>query len=137
MSLTLDDLQARAALCLGDVTHLIWTPDLLSEAARHALAAYAVVTGAAVTVQGLDGAEQTSLPGEDCELIVQGTAAYAAHLRVAARSEAYALSPQTLPIMAAWARAALDAYGARLESARRRGLNQSEQVPYSAWEVEI
>lgn len=137
MSFTLEDLQNRAALCLNDLPGLIWSAGLLAEAARHALAAYAVVSGTPVSLQGLDGAETTSLPEQDTDLLVQGTAAYAAQLRVAARGELYALSPQTLPVLTAWARAALDAYAAGLETVRRRGLNQASLPPYGTWQVDI
>lgn len=137
MTLTLESLQARVALCLNDLPGLIWSAGLLAEAARHALAAYVVVSGAPVSLQGLDGAESTSLPEQDADLLVQGAAAYAAHLRVAARGELYSLSPQTLPALAAWARAALNAYAAGLEAVRRRGLNQASQPPYGPWQVKV
>ncbi len=69
MSLTLRPAKERVGVHLNDVARLIWSETMLETALREALQAIGRVLGEPLTLSGLDGASETTLP-EDVEHIL-------------------------------------------------------------------
>lgn len=133
MSLTLAIVKDRVALHLDDAAHLVWSDAMLESAARTALADISSVSGETLTLSGLDGAAETSLPPEDDPVLVAGAVAYALSFRVAGRFEdarAHEGLPAALSVFAAQSMARFQSLLAGVKSRRH---HTSPDVPYTEW----
>ena len=72
MSLTLTTAKARVGVHLNDTGQLIWSETMLETALREALQAIGRVLGETLTLSGLDGAGETSLPDDVEHILITG-----------------------------------------------------------------
>lgn len=161
MSASLVDLMLRVRAALHDSPGLVYDSTTLEEAIRQALSVYMLSAGSlTVTLAGLDGAVETTLPALHESLLVRGAAAYAAQARAAEQAgRAADGAAVNSPALVAWAdeclkefhqlmalvfpqcgqsaetaaREALAALKAEAEAARLAGLRASPDVPWRAW----
>ena len=134
MTATLSTLRDLVELHLSDVGNLIFSTEMLDEAIRSALSDLSEIYGSALTLAGLDGAEETTLPEEDEHVLIVGAVAYALTFRASGRFED-AVPDQTLPdAMADWATAHMARFKTMLAGVKERTHQEADQVPYSEWE---
>ncbi len=130
---------------LGD-DGTVYSEGALTAGIRLALAEYALATGTTATVQGLDGAAETTLPAIHEMLLARGAAGYCACSQKAGAlaqrlPEDFGASKDLLE----WGESTLADFSARLrgiaEGARVSGLRQSQAPwgdpwddPWRAWE---
>ena len=160
MSASLTDLLLRVRAALRDTPGLAYDTATLDEAIRQALAVYMLSAGSlSVTLAGLDGATETTLPALHESLVVCGAAAYATQARAAEQAGRAADDIPSIPALNAWAderlkefhqllalvfpqcgqsaetaaREALAAIKAEAEAARLAQLRVSLDVPWRAW----
>lgn len=95
MTCTLTSLEERVSVLLTDLTHLNYSTELIDEGIRLAVREYCMVSGAADTISGLDGSEQTSIPENDCGMIVLGAAGYTASCKTLDRKQQFNLEDET------------------------------------------
>lgn len=126
----------RVSCHLNDTSSLIWTDAMLESALRSALRALSRVYGETLTLAGLDGAEETTLPEEDEHVLIIGAVAYALTFRASGRFED-AVPDQELPeALADWATAHMARFQTLLAGIKVRTHQVSDQVPYSRWELD-
>jgi hypothetical protein len=127
---------------LMDSSSAIWTDDDLQLAIRNALREMNLALGTAYTVDGLDGAAATSLPGALFGTLEVGAGAYAVSARMVDRAEAYELANESGSLKG-WYELQRSAFEALLskavagaektaELARLAGLRASSS-PFAAW----
>lgn len=160
MSASLNSLIPRVRASLHDSPGLVYDSTTVEEAIRQALAVYMLSAGSlSVTLAGLDGAAETTLPALHESLVVCGAAAYAAQARAAEQASRAESDLPNNPTLTAWAderlkefhqllalvfpqcgqsaenaaREALDALKAEAEAARLAQLRASPDVPWRAW----
>jgi hypothetical protein len=150
MTTTLDTLIERVGVFLMDGANRIWDAQVLAECVRLAVGAYNLALescagGGAVTpvtLAGLDGAEQTTLPASHAGLVVLGAAGFAALARSADRSESYQLNSEAGDLYR-WGGDQLAQFLAGLgqlyppgrvaEAARIASLHAAVCPPWAAW----
>lgn len=130
---SLDELRVWLASLLQDPQALIYDAASLDSSLRMALREYNLACGKASTVQGLDGATDSSLIPEHEGVIVLGAAGFAAGGRVARRAEAFNLGQAVPQGLAAWSADALQRFHALLETIRQGSL-QGASTP--GWETQ-
>lgn len=87
MSADLAALQGRVRAALMDTGSRVWEDAALEEALRLALGEYMLAGKITVSLAGLDGAAETTLPAAHESLLVWGGSAYAALARAVDRAE--------------------------------------------------
>ncbi|NMC53547.1 MAG: hypothetical protein GYA48_07900 [Chloroflexi bacterium] len=86
------------------------------------------------SLEGLDGAPQSSVKDADLGLLAQGAAGYAAQMRAAQLTESYGSRASDLGQLAAWGEAQLQRFEQRLaEEARRGGVEIPWALPQRGW----
>lgn len=80
------------------------------------------------TINGLDGAEVTSVPAQDENLLVNGAAGYAACGRAGRRVQGFDPLPAGPAVLEAWGRAALEEFRAEVHA------RQSRAGTIAAWD---
>jgi hypothetical protein len=125
MSADLESLTARVAACLQDATHLVYPTEAIAEGLRQALAGLSDALDQILTLAGLDGAAETTLPAGLESLAVQAAAALAVSGRALRHAEQPALAPEGLsPAALSWSEAVLGRFRQaceRLRSSTLRG----------------
>lgn len=122
MAATLAQISERVARVLMDPGRLVWAEAVLEEAIRLALGEYNQTLSGAATLQGLDGALQSTLPGEHESLIVLGGAAHAAAICLAGKVEAF--PPAAIrEDLASWAKQRREVYLQGLDWIRTQDLH--------------
>lgn len=133
MTATLESLIGRTAAYLQDPSSLVFSSDALQEALRLALAEYNLALGSTCTLDGLDNAEQTTLPAEHESVLVLGAAGLAASARSMRRAEFPSLAARQEQTLAEWGEQNLQRFYTLLELAllgnRLAGLAAAE-APY-------
>ncbi len=133
--------QTRAAL--GGAMGADWEDGILKAALRLALGEYSIASGQTVTLAGLDGAPETTLPLADRSLVMLGVLGYAAMTRSAAKlAIPLANEPEDTsggnPPLTAWGKEVLAAFRSgmaaifaiRMERARLAELRESQTQPW-------
>lgn len=128
----LTEIENRVTILLRDTTRLDFPPELVEECIRLALAEYSRVSGTVETLSGLDGAAETSLPGEDAGLIVLGAAGYAACSKAADRKESFNLNQQIPEGLLKVGAGFMERYKALLNTVRTHRQWISAEVPWGA-----
>jgi hypothetical protein len=131
-----ETIQERVRCHLNDTAGLIWTDVMLATAVRSALQALSGIYEKAFTLEGLDGALETTLPMEDEHALVTGAVAYALTFRASGRFEDASLSQELPTALGDWASAHMARFQMMLASIRAREQQRSTEVPYSQWEWE-
>lgn len=127
---TLTTLRDRVETALMDTGNLSWDTGTLDEAIRRALGEIsAVLGGALITLNGLDGAAATTLEKEDESALVSGAVYYAVFSRAIDRLETPAFNQQTPEQWMNWADEALQRFAKALDLIRRRALQSSANPP--------
>jgi len=124
----------RVSCHLNDTGSLIWTDEMLETAIRSALQALSRVYGEILTLDGLDEAEETTLPEGDEHVLVTGAVAYALTLRASGRFEDAIPAQEAPESLADWATAHMARFQTMLAGVKVGSHQDSDQVPYSAWE---
>ena len=136
MSLTLTTARERVSVHLNDTGQLIWSETMLDTALREALQAIGRVLGETLTLSGLDGAGETSLPDDAEHILITGAVAYALTFRASGRFED-ARAAETLPkALGNWASAHMARFQAMLAQVKWQGHQTASQSPYAGWEWE-
>ncbi len=136
MSLTLSTAKERVGVHLNDVARLIWSETMLETALREALQAIGRVLGEPLTLSGLDGASETTLPEDVEHILVSGAVAYALAFRASGRFED-ARATENLPkALGDWATAHMARFQAMLVRVKWQGHQTAAQPPYAGWEWE-
>lgn len=136
MTITLSTLRDWVALALGDATNLIWSAETLDQAIRAALAEISGAYGTMVTLNGLDGATETTLEEADIQVLVLGATAYALTSRVSDRFEEASPVREDIDALIKHRDKTMAAFQEQLEGVRLRKFQEAEDAPYSAWEWE-
>jgi len=135
MTATLTTIRDQVEAHLDDASNLIWSTDSLDEAIRTALVELSRVSGTDLTLSGLDGAAETTLPDQDDHVLILGAVAYALQFVAAGDIKSLPLSddakPQALTMLI---KQRMDAFHDLLEKVRVRYLQESADHPYSQWE---
>lgn len=95
MSQNIQTIEDRVAVLLTDLTHLSFSPELIREGVRMAVLEYNRVSGMDDTLSGLDGASLTTIPENDCGMIVLGAAGYTAACKTIDRKQQFNLDEET------------------------------------------
>lgn len=109
-----------------------WDLPTLDAALRLALMDLSRVSGAALTLQDLDEAHETTLSTLDRGALLLGASAYAARARALDLSEKAALGEKNPEAMAGYARDQLTLFLDQLAAMGQRSLHKSTRAPYSA-----
>jgi hypothetical protein len=126
----LDSLTARVAACLQDATHLVYPEEAIAEGMRQALADLSTALSQAMTLTGLDGATETSLPAGLESLAVQAAAALTVSGRALRHAEQPDLAPEGItPAAMSWAETVLGRFRQSCERLRSSALRGSS-VPW-------
>jgi hypothetical protein len=136
MTMTFDTIKERVRCHLNDTAGLIWTDAMLETAVRSALLALSRIYEEAFTLEGLDGALETTLPAEDEHALVTGAVAYALTFRASGRFEDASLNQELPAALADWGSAHMARFQTMLAGIRTREQQRSTEVPYSEWEWE-
>jgi hypothetical protein len=99
-----------------------------------------LAAGTLCTLNGLDGAETTSLPAGHLATVVRGAAAYALLWRAAERVDAFSLRPNLTAEALAAAAALMNRFEvslAHLASLRTAGLHTAENTPFPTGSDEL
>lgn len=138
MALALSDIRERVRRFFQDETGLVWSDHQLDEAIRLALAGYSQACGSEQTIQGLDGAIETTFPAADVSILTIGAAGYAACGRAARREEGFQPDVQSTAGLERWGERRLEQYAARLEAARSGKLRAADALPWpeSGWRLD-
>lgn len=136
MTTTLATLRDWVALVLGDTTNLIWTTETLDQAIRSALAEISGAYGTSLTLNGLDGATETTLEEVDAHALVLGATTYALAIRVSDRFEEASPVREDIDALIKLRDKTMAQFQAQLEGVRLRRLQESTNTPYSAWDWE-
>jgi Asp/Glu/hydantoin racemase len=91
MSSTLTSIQQRVSVLLADLTHLNYSNELITEGIRLAVLEYSRACGTDETLTGLDGASATSIPENDCGIIVLGASGFTASCKTLDRQQQFNL----------------------------------------------
>jgi len=129
MAANLTVLTERLRVYLVDKGSLVWDDDLLHEAIRQALVDMQVVCPVSLTINGLDGALESTLDTGMETLLVRGAGGYAVEMRTIDRADSYELN-QTGLEMAEWARKEKGLFWTDLERKRMVYL-QNGAAPYT------
>jgi hypothetical protein len=129
-------IKERVRCHLNDTAGLIWTDAMLGTAVRSAILALSQIYEEAFTLEGLDGALETTLPVEDEHALVTGAVAYALTFRASGRFEDASLNQELPTALADWASAHMARFQALLGEIRAREQQRSTEAPYSQWEWE-
>jgi len=136
MSLTLTDFKTRVSAHLNDTGKLIWRDPLLESAIRSALQAIGRVLDETLSLEGLDGAVETTLAEDHQHVLVVGAVAYGLTLRATGRFDD-ARAREDLPdALAAWASAHMARFQIMLGEVRLETYQKAETVPYDQWDWE-
>lgn len=100
MTTTLSSLTTRVQAALMDSGAAVWDAGTVTEGIRLAVGEYGLAGKAAVTVSGLDGAGETTLPALHDSLIVWGAAGYAAQARSIDRAESFEIGSEAVDLKA-------------------------------------
>ena len=95
MANTLASLEQRVMVLLADLTHLNYTTALIDEGIRLAVREYSLASGMTETISGLDGEGLTSIPDNDCGLIVLGAAGFTASCKTIDGKQQFNLKDET------------------------------------------
>jgi hypothetical protein len=133
MTTTLATLRDWVELALGDPTNLIWSTATLDGAIRGALAEISGAAGTTLTLNGLDGATETTLEDRDTPLLVVGASAYALATRLSERIEEATPDREDLDDLAKHKDKAMANFQALLAGFKRRNLQESPNTPYTQW----
>ncbi len=131
-----ETIKERVRCHLNDAAGLIWTDAMLGAAVRSALQAIGRIVEETFTLEGLDGALETTLPAEDEHALVTGAVAYALTFRASGRFEDASLNQDLPSALADWASAHMARFQALLGEIRTRDQQRSVEVPYCEWEWE-
>ena len=91
MNIDYQNLEQRVSSLLQDLTRLTFSSELIREGVRIALREYSVYSGMSETISGLDEAERTSVPEDDCGILVLGAAGYIAAAKTIDRQQHFNL----------------------------------------------
>jgi hypothetical protein len=94
MNTNLESIEQRVSVLLLDLTRLNFSTQLIDEGIRLALKEYSLASGQVETLAGLDEAGLTSIPEQDCGLLVLGAAGYVAAAKTLDRKEQFNLVDQ-------------------------------------------
>ncbi len=136
MTTTLATLRDWVELTLGDTTNLIWSAETLDQAVRSALAELSGVYGCALTLNGLDGATETTIEEADVQVLVLGATAYTLANRVSERFEEASPVREDIDALIKHRDKTMAAFEGQLEGVRLRKFQEAEDAPYSPWEWE-
>ena len=133
MSLTLSTIKERVSCHLNDTGGLVWPDALLETAVRSALLALGRILEEPLTLEGLDGAVETTLADDGQHVLITGAVAYALNLRATGRFED-ANSRKDLPAnLADWATAHMARFQAMLAEVKGRSHQEAGTAPYDQW----
>ncbi len=137
----LAEFSIRVAGMLHDPQGLIYDPPSLESALRIALEEYSLARRAPYTIQGLDGATETSVPGMDEVVVALGAAGHAAAGRSLQRAESFNLNQQVPAELHSWSQNALQCFKELLELIRLADFHNQGMPPWAeqgwaldAWE---
>lgn len=136
MSLTLEDIRTQVSVHLNDTGKLIWTDTLLDTSIRSALQALGRALGEAQTLDGLDGATETTLEEDHQQALVVGAVAHALNLRVSGKFEDARTGGAPMGELADWAGKQMARFERLLVDIRLKSHQMAEGGPYDAWEWE-
>ena len=136
MSLILTTAKERVSVHLNDVARLIWSETMLETAIRDALQAIGRVTGETLTISGLDGAAETTLPEDNEHILVTGAVAYALTFRASGRFEDARTKDDLPEAFGDWASAHMARFQAMLIQVKWQKHQTAPQSPYAGWEWE-
>jgi hypothetical protein len=136
MSLTLSTAKERVGVHLNDVARLIWLEGMLETAIRNALQAIGRVLGESLTLSGLDGAGETTLPEDDEHILVTGAVAYALTFRASGRFEDARTKDDLPKAFGDWASAHMARFQTMLVQVKWDGHQKAAHPPYAGWEWE-
>ncbi len=130
MASTLATLQDRVTVLLADLTHLNYSGNLIEEGIRMAVLEYSLASGADDTLAGLDGAASTSIPENDCGLVVLGAAGYIASSKTIDRKQQFNLEDQTPRAVAELGQRLLQRFDRLLGTVRSARMRTTEIQPW-------
>jgi hypothetical protein len=136
MAETLASIIDRCEVFLADKNNKSWTTETLTECIRFSLAEINKVAGATYTIDDLDLAAATTLPGEDLPALIMGVAAFAAKNRAVDRMEKPGLGEGPEKGLNDWGSWAQSNFKNFLIQIKRKAINESTDAPHSAmtWE---
>jgi len=134
MPLTLTDIRTHLATRLSDPSNLIYSLTLLDESIRSALSDISRVSGAVLTLSGLDEAVETTFPAEDEHALITGAVAYALAFHVSGRFDDAVPDQDRPDHLAGWAEQQMKHFQTLLAGIKARIHQNSSDVPYSQWE---
>jgi hypothetical protein len=135
MSLTLAEVRAQVSVHLNDTGKLIWTDTLLDSSIRSALQALGRALGEALTLDGLDGAPETTLAEDDQQALVVGAVAHALKLRVTGKFENARTGGAPMGELADWAAKQMERFERLLADLMRPGIGRRRDEPDCNWEL--
>jgi hypothetical protein len=133
MSLTLMKITERVSCHLNDTGNLIWSEVMLETAVRSALLALGRVLEESITLEGLDGAVETTLAEDDQHVLVVGAVAYALTFRASGRFEDARGKADLPKTLADWATAHMTRFQTMLAEVKGRSHQESTTAPYDQW----
>lgn len=133
MSLTLTMIKERVSCHLNDTGSLIWSDSMLETAVRSALLALGRVLEESLTLEGLDGAVETSLAEDDQHVLVVGAVAFALTFRASGRFEDARSRTDSPGPLADWATAHMARFQTMLAQVKLRSHQESTAAPYDQW----
>lgn len=136
MSLTLTEIKARVSVHLNDTGKLIWGDDLLESAIRSALFAIGRVLDTTLSLEGLDGAVETTLAEDHQHVLVIGAVAYGLTLRATGRFDDARAREELPGALTSWASAHMARFQVMLGSVKAEMHQKAETVPYDKWDWE-
>jgi hypothetical protein len=136
MALTLAGVRTRVRNLLVDNGSLIWQDAVLDEGIRRGLEELSRVYGAALTLNGLDSATQTTLAERDGGTLCAGAAGFAALSRAVDRTEIDARQGGTVQELLAWGEGQVQRFNEALEQVRRRLQQDAAGNSWVQWALE-
>jgi hypothetical protein len=134
MPLTLTDTRTLVATRLSDPNNLIYSLETIDESIRSALSDISRVSGAVLTLSGLDEAAETTLPEQDEHALIAGAVAYALTFHASGRFDDAVPHPDLPDGLAGWAEEQMKHFQTLLTGIKARIHQTSSDVPYSPWE---
>jgi hypothetical protein len=134
MPASLTSVKTQLETQLSELSSLIWSSTALEEAIRAALAEIAGTYGSPITLSGLDGAISTTLEDADVHVLVTGSVAHAARIRIFGRFEEATPEDLNHDALICWAEAAMAVFQSALIQIRLRRFQESADHPYSPWD---
>ncbi len=135
MAETLTSLIDRVEVLLADSNNKSWSTTTITECMRYALNEINLAAGktstSAYTINGLDTATETTIPGTDVECLIVGTAFYCAKNRAVDRLEKANLGEGPTTGLDKWANWAESRFTVLLNQVKARALQGSSSAPHS------